>query len=221
MANPHLPTDYWDGTDHTVRYASVSPRRVTLARTAGVVGFLGCLALAIAAFAPRFAAHHDGAPVTEPAPLNARPPTPVTDSAPVAPLTAAPAVAPPPAELGEQAPGVTAPVSPPTAATSTESAPEAATASHTDAPPAEPTAQAPTSSANVHEPTPVNATPPAPAPAAATATATTHEVSTSVSAKAPVVTRRVAEPTLSPREIERRQQRYEMWLRQQGLERVH
>lgn len=141
-------------------------RRVTRARSLGMLGILATLALAIGAFAIARSETKKLRPPPEPTLAPAAPSAPLEQKdAPPAPPSA------PPISVVPAAPTPAAPSSPPPPATS--------------------------SSAEAPRPTP--------------------------SAEAPAATRKApaeAEQPLTPEEIRRRKQRYEKWLREQGLQRL-
>ena len=92
---------------------------------------------------------------------------------------------------------------PPAPGASAAESPQAATANAVE-PPAAPAVDPPAA--------PAPATPePPPAP----------QVTATAAERASVPRRARQEPVLTPREIERRKQRYELWLKHQGLERIH
>lgn len=240
MANPRTTSEFWDGSEeefqHELHYPNATPRRALFAHALGVVGVLGTLTLAGFAFAPRLgklgtlflkdeAAQYPAKPVAQ---VPAAPPT-VTNIEVVPPLPVAPLVAAPEPPSANGALGV-APL-------------DTATPGETNAASTEPSAPSSEPKAAPAEPSVAPVAPPvapsetvAPALAAAAAPSAaadqTHQAagnSAAQSAKAaaperaPVVTRRAprAEPEMTQREIERRKARYEEWLKDQGLERVH
>jgi serine/threonine protein kinase len=152
-------------------------RRVTLARSLGVLGILATVALAVKAFSGARGETGTGQPALEPAPAPGAPP----------PLPAQNDVQPPqpsaqPVTVLPVAPAVT------------------------------PASQSSPATPNSNQPPTPPATPP-----------TVETTKTSPAAAAPFAIRRPAaatESALTPEEIRRRKQRYERWLREQGLQRV-
>ena len=233
MANPRIPSDYWDESEQAeLHYPNASPRRVAFAHALGVVGVLGTFALAAFAFAPRMpfieSKLHSLFSKDEPALRPAEPVTQVTVTSPPAPSVAVPPVAAPPAPEAT----VTEPSMASTAATAPE--PAAAAPEPAVATPAPVVAAAPEPA--VATPAPVVAAAPEPAvvaapsaptsapaltsdadskPAAPSAKPAGRSLASSTARKAPR-----SEPPLTVREIERRKERYEAWLKQEGLEPV-
>lgn len=218
MANPRIPSDYWDESEQAeLHYPNASPRRVAFAHALGVVGVLGTFALAAFAFAPRMpfieSKLHSLFSKDEPALRPAEPVTQVTVTSPPAPSVAVPPVAAPPAPEAT----VTEPSMASTAATAPEpavAAPEPAVAT-----PAPVVAAAPEPAVVAAPSAPTSA----PAltsdadskPAAPSAKPAGRSLASSTARKAPR-----SEPPLTVREIERRKERYEAWLKQEGLEPV-
>src|SRR3954471_5577616 len=103
MANPRIPSDYWDDSEQEeLHYPNATRRRVAFAHALGVIGVLGTFALAAFAFAPRMpfisAKLHSLLSKDEPA---LRPAEPITQLAvtnsPAPSVTLPPAAAVPPA----------------------------------------------------------------------------------------------------------------------------
>ena len=212
MANPRLPSDFWDGEEEQIHYPNATPRRVALAHALGVVGVLGTLTLAGFAFAPRMPAitsRFQGLFAKE---ASAQNPAKPVAQVPAAQVQAP--VPPPPVPSVEVAPVAPAviPSAQPSSASDAATAPEATTAPEVVAPPPAP-------------PSPPAASEPAASEPAATEPAATEPAATepaATSTPAPVARSRPrAEPPLTTREIERREQRYQMWLKREGLEPVH
>jgi hypothetical protein len=196
MANPRTSSDVWDTSDGAFRpYPNATPRRTAFAHALGIVGVLGTLALAIAAFVPRapwimskVRAWDGDEKTSEPAP---QPPAEVVrqvTSIANAPELRAPSVAPPATTVPSL------PATPPVVA-ATPAIESQPTVGGSPAIRSQPTAQA------------------SPAPAASS---TEH-----VQAPAVRNAQRRSEPPLTAREIERRKERYAAWLKEQGLEPVH
>ncbi|HSU39301.1 MAG TPA: hypothetical protein VLJ38_07030 [Polyangiaceae bacterium] len=219
MANPRIPSDYWDDNEQEeLHYPNATPRRVAFAHALGVVGVLGTFALAAFAFAPRMpfieSKLHSLFSKDEPALRPAEPVTQVTVTSPPAPSVAVPPVAAP------AAPEAT--VTEPSTASAAATAPEPAVAAAPE--PA------------VATPSPVVAAAPQPAVVAAPAAPTSAPAlasdadSKAAAPSAKPASRSLAsstvrkaprsEPPLTVREIERRKERYETWLKQEGLEPV-
>jgi len=222
MANPRIPSDYWDESEQAeLHYPNATPRRVAFAHALGVVGVLGTFALAAFAFAPRMpfieSKLHSLFSKDEPALRPAEPVTQVTVTSPPAPSVAVPPVAAPPA------PEATEPSTASAAATAPEpavAAPEPAVATP------EPAVATPEPAVAAPEPavaagpsaptsTPAVASDAASKPAAPSAKPAGRALASSTVRKAPR-----SEPPLTVREIERRKERYEAWLKQEGLEPV-
>jgi hypothetical protein len=173
-----------------------------MAHALGAAGLLGTVALAIAAFAPRLSLvsdkvreHWFDVPASHPVlpiPPQAPPAAPPASVAELPQAATANAVEPP---------AVLAPTTPETPPAPAPTTPET------------PPAPAPTTPETL--PAPASTTPEkTPAPQV-TVTAAEHARLASVPRPAR------PEPPLTPREIERRKQRYELWLRREGLERIH
>jgi len=229
MANPRIPSDYWDDTEQEeLHYPNATPRRVAFARALGVVGVLGTFALAAFAFAPRMpfieSKLHSLFSKDEPALRPAEPVTQVTVTSPPAPSVAVPPVAAPPAPE--------ATITEPSTASAATTAPEPAVAAPepTVATPEPVVAAAPEPAVAAPEPI---AAAPEPAVVAAPSTSAPDLASDAASkpaARAKPAGRALAsstvrkaprsEPPLTVREIERRKERYEAWLKQEGLEPV-
>ena len=216
MANPRIPSDYWDDSEQEeLHYPNATRRRVALAHALGILGVLGTLALAGVAFAPRmpFIASrvHSLFSKDEPALRPAQPVTQLPVTSPPAPTVTVPPPAPVP-----PAPDLNV-TEPPTAAAA-PAAPEPSVAAAAEPPVA--TVPAPT--AAVPEPVAV--------PSAPASNVTSDEASQPTPQSAKPASRTLAsskvqraprsEPPLTMREIERRKERYEAWLKQEGLEPV-
>jgi hypothetical protein len=242
MANQQTTSDLWDDTDDVPHYPKATRRRVALAHALGLVGVLGTLALAVAAFAPRVpgvvasarALYSDEPLVIQPRHVQQVEPRPAN------PPTALPIEPPPPIEP----PAAQAPVAvpaPPAPATSTPSVANSlavansVATSASPAAPSEPVVSPPAAPATT-------ATSPAVAPLAASpavSTATTAPAAAVSLAASPATTPPAAsatarhtaparfqrpvqsEPKLTWHEIERRKERYAEWLKEQHLEPVH
>jgi len=197
MDDPDLPSERWDGLDEDVRYPHATRRRMAIARALGVAGVLGTLALAAAAFAPRV-------------PLVTEKVRELWSTSPVQANSVAPVTV-PQLDVKRQrpAPPLDIPAAPPVLPSTAPASPPALVASAAESPPV----LAPVASEPLADPAP--GTPEAsPAPQATSKPAAPKRL-----VAAPQRTR--SETPLTPREIERRKQRYELWLRQQRLERIH
>src|SRR4051812_35978449 len=102
MANPRIPSDYWDDSEQEeLHYPNATRRRVVFAHALGVVGVLGTFALAAFAFAPRMplisSKVHSLLPKDKPALRPAEPVTQVAGTSAPAPSVTVPppAVVPP------------------------------------------------------------------------------------------------------------------------------
>lgn len=209
--------DSWDEPATPVRHFT---RRALLARSLGAVGVLATLALAVAAFAPRI---HDAANRFEALagrvvlpwdpPLNPGPEAMALDRGPGR-LPPEPAISTGPPSEGARQVGSLAPksaeetpVSPPATPPEAATAVAAVTADVAPIPPpavtAPPAKEAP-------------APPVREAPAAVTSPPREPQWALPVSNFQPR-----EEPTLTHEEIEMRKERYERWLKNQGLERIH
>jgi hypothetical protein len=189
------------------RYPNPTPARVAFARGLGVVGILASLALAAYAFAPRSQelagkAHAAGSrlvlpwdPKLEPGPA----PLPLDRYTPAPSLAVRDAVAAVPATSAE-------PLAPP-------AAPEPAPAGEPliATPPLDPTAEAQPGAS------------PSPEAEPSRPEAESQAVAPEPNARRsrPAVRRTETSPGFTPEEIQRRKDRYEAWLKEQGLERIH
>jgi len=194
MGEPDLPSERWDEAEDQIRYPHATRRRALIARSLGAFGILATLGLAAAAFAPRLSR----------APHWLR----ATWSDHLAPA-AAPTGAQPPVIVQQiptaHAPTVAAPA-PPLPPVSEATPPLAARDAIAEpSPAAQAEAEAPVEPSAAAEPSPAAQAAPRSAP-----------VRTASSSR-----RSRSEVRLTPRQIEQRQQRYEMWLRREGLERIH
>jgi len=176
--------DPWDKAADA-EWRGATRRRVVLARTLGLVGVLGTLALAVAAFLPRMPTAEgklDGFANRVTLPWDPK-------------LAAGPEAI----ELDEAQDGVRLSVAfsaaPATAAPATTSPPEPLP----EVPQAAETQAAPA----------IDSSPPV------------REQSPPVPERSVAPQRARPEPTMTPVDIQLRKQRYERWLREQGLERIH
>jgi serine/threonine protein kinase len=158
-------------------------RRVTVARSLGVLGILVTVALAVGAFSRARSEPRGDQTVLDPA---LTPTAPASPNGPSAPLDQGDAPPPPPST-----PKVTVLPMPLTGDSLPEVSPPTASGNQRAMPPA--------ASANL------GATKPPP-----------RAIAPGVTPRAPAAT----EPALTQEEIRRRKQRYERWLREQGLQRV-
>ena len=215
MANPRIPSDYWDDSEQEeLHYPRATRRRVVFAHALGVVGVLGTFTLAAFAFAPRMpfisAKVHSLLAKEEPALRSAEPITQVA-------VTSSPE---PSASISQPAP---TPPAPDVTATEPSTASVAAIAPVVATAPA-PAVAVPPAAAPAPESV---AAPSAPASAPDTVSekgAKSSQESTKPAGRALAAsTVRKAprsEPPLTMREIERRKERSEAWLKQEGLEPV-
>ncbi len=248
MANPRIPSDYWDDSEQEeLHYPNATRRRVAFAHALGVVGVLGTFTLAAFAFAPRMPfisakvhsllskdqpALRSAEPITQVAVTNSPAPSvTVAQPAPVPPAPDVTATEPSTASVAAIAPASAVATAPEPAAT----APAVATAP----PPVVATAPAPVVAT---APAPAIAVPPEPAAAPArepvaapSAPASAPDTASGKGAKSAPESKKLgsralaastvrtaprSEPRLTAREIERRKERYEAWLKQEGLEPV-
>ena len=250
MANPRTTSDFWDDTDEAPHYLDdeaphypkLTARRVAVAHALGVVGVLGTLALAAAAFAPRLSggvhsleslfAKEEARLVQPRAIAQVQAPPTATSRATPAPSVSPPSEPPavePPAAFTPGAP------SPTTATASADGASSPSTTSQTPSTTATAPSESPAPLAVAPTPSQALVTPPVPQPtsndrAGATPSSPAAAASPSVAAApAPPTTsaasqvRRHArsEPRLTWGEIQRRRERYARWLEAQHLEEVH